>query len=1319
MQSRPAAVVLILAFLIALGGVARAQTISGIIAGTVVDDRGKPLPSVGIRAINPQSGRVYPASSSSQGYFRILEVPPGVYTVEAVSPGYRRERHTAVRVDVNRTTIEDFGLQVQTTEEKPRELASAAPMTSTDSPTLSTAFPQKEIAELPILTRDVNNLALLAPGVLSVRTFSFASTLVPFAVNGSRGRDNNFIIDSVDNNEPLFGGAASQFTNTDIFSEYAILTNQLKAEFGRNSGATINAITRSGSNDLHGTAFWYGQDDTFNAMTAVEKAALLKSPARFYENQLGATLGGALKKDKTFYFLSYQWDRARDNLSDVFPVLATLPTGAAGPNPGGLAALQGLTFTNPQPINALLGLQTLKVVPNQAAPCFRSPVPASFGFSTTNPCDLNPLVNISINGTAIPFNVYRVKNGNIFDVRDHQLSGRLDHRINNVNDIYARYLFDDLVAPRFPVANAGQAAFSDTGLFPDWRLLNEQRTQSTLLNHRYYRVNSLNELRFSYSRVSQGVGAFNLPANVREHQAAAIINDQFDASGITIKSGPFSDVFPSAGTSIALGLDSRPTKITSNTYQIQDNFSLTKGRHSIKFGGNFVRIESNIRSTPSDLGNYIFQNKRPPGAFVPVPGLQNFLSEPLTGGINLFPANPAPANMFVLGEPSTNAVVVSQRFANVITNGTNQAGNIIGQGRDAVMLREYDEFMFAQDDWRIRKNLTISAGLRYEIFGQPINSIRKFNPAGPHVNKDYKDFGPRLGFAWSPWKNVVFRGGYAIQYNPTVLNIPLLIWQSGPISPLFTFDAFAFNNIVPNPNAPNPTAPPGTVGSPCPAPSPFNPLGCNLEAQPSGVWPNQPFTLRDVNLGVAGCSRFADLFNITPLGSRVLQGTIPLINCSDQETVDPHLKNPYIQNFSFNVQYQLAANWLLEVGYVGSKGTRLFQRVDKNPFAGWNTACVQAFAPAPPLNLGFVPQQCRNSRLDDAHGNITQTTNGGSSSYQSLQISVTKRLSHIPRFGDLTLNAGYSWSHMIDNASEIFGPGFRFFQISGASSSKIKQNGIADFLLNPLSASPVESITPFSQVFNQTTRAERGNSSFDRRHRFSADFLWEPFPNRGAFLRGWQLNGVVSVQTGQSFTPLNASPESACADSNGDGLVGNDRPDIGNPRLPLNTVALLADPACLNPALGYVDLKGNPITPANAHFVQRPLQASAGAAGSAGRNTLLGPRLANLDLSVYKIVKFREHYQLQFRWEVYDVFNHPNFGNAIGNAFATDAQPTPAFAFSTTRTAAAISGVIPENALDAFSSTRFVGTQPLRSFLSKDTMNTSNRRMQFGIRFVF
>ncbi len=1254
MLRRAAAAVLIIFIITAFGPAARAQTISGIIAGTVRDPQDKPLRAVTITAKNPQSGRQYPASTNAEGYFRILEVPPGYYVVQADLGGFQTIIHTNVRVNVNRTTIEDFSLQVQTKEESKTEV-SRAPMTNLDSPTLSTAFPEKQITELPILTRDVNNLALLAPGTLSVRTFSFASTLVPFAVNGSRGRDNNFIIDSVDNNEPLFGGAASQFTNTDIFAEYTILTSQLKAEFGRNSGATINAITKSGSNNLHGTIFWFGQDQRFNALTNVERTALLSSPPRFYENQAGITLGGPIKKDKTFFFTSYQWDRGRDDLSDVFPVLATLA------DKTGLADL--LALPSSPALNTLLNIPSVKTIPGLSAPCFRAlpPVPPAppppapppvQQFSLTNPCFINSTLVMGTGLTAggVPFNVFRVPRGNLFDVRDHQFSGRVDHRLNNSNDVYVRYLFDDLLAPRIPLAPTGEIAFSDLGLLPDWRLLNMQRTQSLLLNHRYQRIISLNELRFSYSRVSQNVGPFNLPRSVIEKQASTIITDNFGAFGAT---------FPAAGNRFTIGRDSKPSLTTSNVYQIQDNLSLTRGKHSLKFGANFARVESNIRSTPSDLGEYLFGFVDPTARATSgvIAGFAPFISEPAAGS-----------------GMRTHALVVSQRFTNVITD---TSGNITGQGRDGLMLREYDQFYFAQDDWRARPNLTFSFGLRYENFGEPINSIRNFNPAGPHVNRDTTDFAPRVGFAWAPSRRWVFRGGYTIQYNPVVLNIPLLIWQNGPISPFVSaLGAGA-----------------GTLGRPV----------------PSGVFPNQPFSVSDINVRVAGCSRFADFFNprigLPALPSRTAAGNVPLVNCSDQERVDPNLKNPYVQNVSLGAQFEFATNWLLEVGYVGSKGTRLFQRIDLNPFGGWNLAC----AANPPFG---VVGQCRNSRLDDTQGGISKVTNGGSSIYHGLQVSVTKRLSHVHGFGDLTLNGAYTWSHMIDNASEIFGPGTRFISSRATDPRSL--------LVDPLSSAPFESITPFPQVFNKGSKDERGNSSFDRRHRVSVGFLWEPFPTRGIALRGWQLNGVVTAQTGQPFSPLNASPFSTCADANGDGRVGNDRPDIGNAKAPINTVALLRDPRCLDPTQGYVDLNGNPVNPSAVRFVQRPLSSSAGAGGIAGRNILTGPGIVNLDLSLYKNFKFHERYVLQFRWEVYDAFNHPNFGNPIGNAFAVDAQPTPAFAFSATSTAAGISGIIPENAIDAINPVKTNASgQPLHTFLTKQNMNTSNRRMQFGIRFVF
>src|SRR5712692_5622548 len=344
----------------------QSQSIGGGIVGRVKDQRGDSVPAALVQLVNTSTGQIRAVSTDNEGRYEAREVSPGIYNLTVLKGGFNTAKVSDVRLSVTQVVhVAEITLTVapvgnETIEVRAAEIA----MIETNSPALSTAFSQKQIRELPLLTRDINNLALLAPGVLSVRTFSFASTLVPFAVNGSRGRDNNFIIDSVDNNEPLFGGAASQFTNTDIFSEYTILTNQLKAEFGRNSGGTINAITKGGTDKLHGTLFWFGQKDDFNALSSVEKSSLLTSPALFYENQIGATLGGPVKKDKSFFFVSYQWDRARDNLSQVFPVLETLPT------PAGLAALKALAST--PALSAYLSVPSVTRVPATPSPCFKT-----------------------------------------------------------------------------------------------------------------------------------------------------------------------------------------------------------------------------------------------------------------------------------------------------------------------------------------------------------------------------------------------------------------------------------------------------------------------------------------------------------------------------------------------------------------------------------------------------------------------------------------------------------------------------------------------------------------------------------------------------------------------------------------------------------------------------------------------------------------------------------------------------------------------------------------------------------------------------------
>ncbi len=1226
---------LVVIIALAMVPVALSQGIGGSISGRVVDQQKAVVAGASVRILNKATNQARIVSTDGEGNYEARELPPGLYDVIVEQAGFKPVRLEDVRLSVATTAK----LQEAVLEPVPLEatvevkaVSAEIGLTDTTSPTLSTSFSDKQIRELPILSRDLNNLALLAPGVFSVRAFSFASTLVPFAANGSRGRDNNFIIDSVDNNEPLFGGAAAQFTNTDLFAEYRILTNQYKAEYGRNSGSVVNIITERGGNQIHGSAFWYGQHDNFNAQSYVERIADVEGNTLFYENQLGFTLGGPIKKDKTWFFASYQWDRARNDLSPVFPLVATIPQTA------GLTALQ--PFAGQLTVRALLANPTVASLAGQTTPCGQ----AGSGLPLNNPCTVgqafvfrrSPPATAATNcfvfpipagctGTAVPFGSYLVPGAGLFDVRDHQGSFRIDHQLTSRDDIYGRYLFDDIQTPRTVGAFPSEIAFLDLGLMPEYRVIYRQRTQSLGLFWTHAWPTALHELRFSGTRISTGSGAFGVDEQTRENVPAFTVVDFFalqpGSGGTPTANASLLAAFPSAGVNFTLGRDSRPTKIASDLFQLQDNLSLSTGRHSVKLGANFVVTDSKIRQASGDLGQYIYATS------------QGF------GGFDAF-ANNRPIAAF-------------RRFT-----------NFGGRGGDVLPLREFAQFYFLQDDIQLRPNFTLSVGLRYENYGQVINRLTEINPAfGAPVKTDNNNFAPRLGIAWSPWNGFVFRGGYGFFYNPTPFIVPLLAWQSGPISPLVTV-----NN-------------------------------------PANVYPNLPVLASTVTAPISDCVTFAAGGPATPQG------------CSAQDGINKNLVSPYVQNYSISMQWQFYRDALLEVAFVGSKGTSLFQRVDRNPVRGYivNTA-------GPCAGAAFT-SACisNNTRGTITRGAITEVTNGAHSTYNALQITGTKRISRRTAF-DFAVTAAYTWSHMIDNSSEIFGPGVRLLNIFTGTG-----------------ASEVEAITPFAQDYRNTTSAERGNSSFDRRHRLAVSYLWNlPSPGSGPakwILGNWQLNGFTTIQSGQPFTPINGRTGGACTDAFGDGLPTNDRPDIGSAGASINSVALINNALCIDPrdftglsaatlaairatnqvggltGPDYIDAAGNPTGAAANHFVQVGLNR----VGNAGRNILNGPRLTNFDMAVLKNFPWGDRWNLQFRAEVYNVFNTRNPGNPIGNVFSTTAQPVPGIAFTpVTVTPARVIGTIPENAIDAQDQVTGAG-----QFLSRRFMNTSARHFQFALKLQF
>ncbi len=1217
------------------------QSIGGTFFGVVKDPTG-PVPQAEVRITNLATGQGRFVFTDEQGRYELREVPPGLYELKVSKDGYNTvatpptqglQLGLAQVARVDDITLKVAPAGTMTVEVSALDLA----MTDSDRPTLSTSFTEKQVRELPLSARDVNNLATLAPGAVSVSSFSFANTLVPFSVNGSRGRDNNFIIDSVDNNEPLFGGAATQFTNSEIFSEFSILTGQFQAEYGRNSGSIVNVITKSGEKQLHGSLFWYGQNDALNAMSIVEKESQLTKPARFYENQLGASVGGPIKKDSTWYFGSYQWDRARNDLSQEYPVVATLPTSA------GLAMLQSINAANPTPtLTVFLADPTVRTLPTLtlpfAAPC-GSGVPNSVGtLNPTNPCTTG---SVSVNGQTIPFGTYLVPRANVFDFRDHEGSARIDQKLGQRENFFFRYLFDDLRTPTSVFNDPNRVAFSDLGLLPQWRPILAERTQNFGSSWTHAFDRALNELRFSVSRISSERGP--LDADPRSRKLPAItISDANDPNGSFAFAGSPSPSFPAAGNFITLGTDTRSAQVRSNLFQVQENFSAVHGKHSLKFGGNFIETRSDLHQITGDLGHYFYSS------------FSDFVK-------------------------NTGLIRGYQRF-----------GNLGGSGGEVLPLRELAQFYFAEDDITVSPSLTLNLGIRYENYGQAYNRVVELSAgtpnSPPHIGRVNSNFAPRLGFAWEFWKNTVLRGGYGIYYDPMFFNIALLAWQSGSISPYVYSgvaddgqgDILFVRNAFPNP--------------------PFN----SADAQ-------SPFFDVANGVGSADCNGIG-----LPPGSMV----------------------------------PLKKDFLVEISYFGSRGTKLFQRRNLNPYGGWSIL-------SPPCSNGAPRCTLLRPSVQPSRGTIAEMSNGAYSKYHAIQFSGTKRLRREGFWNGMAFTTAYTWSHMTDNASEVFGPSVQKTALAPAGGPN------PGFVFDL--SDPFETSTPFPQSALDPRSGERGNSSFDRRHRFALSFAWAS-PSRGpkaarTLIGNWQLNGVFSAQSGQPFTPINSfnaligglpGPGASlalhgdfpqgCGDVGGDGILFNDRPSIGNPQAPLNTVALVADPSCVSVApgqfspTGYVDPEGNPIDPATAHFVQNPIGVIAHMpfnvgsetfiAGNAGRNILTGPGTVNFDLSVSKSFQFGAQRRLQFRGDAYDLLNRRNPGPLAGNAFVASAQQVRAIGFDPTSpvfstnqaaiTPTRLSGSTPENAIDAIDVATGKST-----FLSRKSLTTSSRRLQLSLKFTF
>lgn len=751
--------------------------------------------------------------------------------------------------------------------------------------------------------------------------------------------------------------------------------------------------------------------------------------------------------------------------------------------------------------------------------------------------------------------------------------------------------------------------------------------KSRNLNGTYTRQVSnraVNEFRAAYQKLSVifggGCGGGTTPGCVPDASEIGNAFTNISFTGISSAGATLQTIGPA--TNLPQGREVRVA-------QLSDTFNITIGRHSMLMGIDYRNLDNQIPFLPNINGAFRFN--------------------------------------------STARLV--QNFPNFIT---------LGAGEPRIGYKENDQFYYFQDDYKVRDNLTLNLGIRYEYTGQPINTLneitmaRESNPATalyrqnipiqfrtvPRIKADKNNFAPRVGFAYTPHFGdegigrflfggndaTVIRGGYSIAYDPAFYNILLNVSTSAPT---------VFLNSINNT---------GTAAAP----------GFRLPGNPTG----------EVVRGAL--SSFLQRNTFDP---RLLAQTI----------VAEDFHSPYSQQFSFGIQRQFNRNNVAEIRYVGNRGVGLFQTINRNPdigtlFRGFTSAGFGGTSFTFPgfanlLPAGVTPLTCVNdpatpdnegacnNRILPGRGLIRSRENTGFSNYNGLQARYNGRL-----FEQLTLGASYTWSKTIDNASEIFS----FGEIAISSN-------------------------PFD-----VARNERGLSGNDRRHAGSVNFIYDVpyFKNQegalGKLLGGFQFNGTYNLADGRPFTPsqfFNSLGLPAFQDTGfGNTFFGFDavRAFNGNPNAPRSAVGITDVDASFfgftgvftPSSTGFYSLNelnstGN-LVPVSMNDVRFILNGPGAARrfgnpfGNVARNSERGPALNQLNLGLFKNTKvFGERLNVQFRAELFNALNHPNPGFGVAGE-----------------------STLPDTFVDD------AGVAGSRFNDNRDT-NLSSRRVQFGIRLIF
>jgi Carboxypeptidase regulatory-like domain/TonB dependent receptor len=702
---------------------------SGEIRGTVTDPTARTAPKATVEIEDTEKGIRRTAVTGSDGEYEVTGLPPSAYSVTVRLAGFQTETHRNVVVNVGQTLILDFQLRVATGMAQ-IEVTGESPAVETARASQADTLVQQYITDLPIGRRDYLTFTLLVPGVSNSSTLADNADFRPkqtpqsgLSFYGSNGRGNSVTVDGGEANDDA-GGVRLNLSQ-DAVQEFQINRSNYGAELGGASGATINIVSKSGTNDLHGSLFGFFRNDAMDARDPFAFTQALVPGQTFSliaqgtpikdslnRQQFGGNVGFPLRKDKTFLFLAYEG--LRSDAQDSVPLLTNssifAPTNTQKTIIANLAAqpvsnIVPCITTNtanplnmpvmlPAPICAFALQSILTINPNLGANPFVPPPPIS-PKRVLDPYIVN---QFAANGGLFPF-----------PIRSNDFSARLDHRFSDSNQAFLRYSFAHLTE-KDPDLQA-LTAFS--------RGTSELAWDSTLQGSWFHQFSSSTE---NEARVQWNIYQFNVDTN------------DLGGPGLDVEGFGF------FGRGIFL-----PSRTTGRRYDFADNLILVRGHHTIKLGFDELVRENNTTSQTFFPGRFEFLEL--PGALVSL-----CLQAPLACGVNAPESSISTLQSWSLGLPA----FYEQGFGNP----------------KYVQTRPFTA-LYAQDTWQVRTNFTLNYGLRYELDSQ-------YGPL--HTPK--KNFGPRVSFSWDPLNDhkTVIRAGYGIFYSPIYAQIPGVVQVLGNVN---------------------------------------------------------------------------------------------------------------------------------------------------------------------------------------------------------------------------------------------------------------------------------------------------------------------------------------------------------------------------------------------------------------------------------------------------------------------------------------------------------------------------------------------------------